>query len=48
MAELLRDLEGSEHAICTGRDNLVTLAVVEAAYRSAREHRAVCLSEITP
>ena len=47
LAELLRDLEGTEPATCTGRDNLVTLAVVEAAYRSAREHRAVCLSEIT-
>jgi predicted dehydrogenase len=48
MAELLRDLEGTEPATCTGRDNLVTLAVVEAAYRSAREHRAVSLSDITP
>jgi len=47
MAELLRDLEGTEPAVCTGRDNLVTLAVVEAAYRSAREHRAVGLAEIT-
>jgi predicted dehydrogenase len=47
MAELLRDLEGTEPATCTGRDNLLTLAVVEAAYRSAREHRAVTLSEIT-
>lgn len=46
MAELLRDLEGTEPASCTGRDNLVTLAVVEAAYRSAHEHRAVSLTEI--
>jgi predicted dehydrogenase len=46
MAELLRDLEGTEPATCTGRDNLVTMAAVEAAYRSAREHRAICLSEI--
>jgi predicted dehydrogenase len=41
LAELLRDLEGTEPAACTGRDHLATLAVVEAAYRSAREHRAV-------
>jgi predicted dehydrogenase len=47
MAELLRDLEGTEPATCTGRDNLVTMAVVEAAYRSAREHRAVEVREIT-
>jgi len=48
LAELLRDLEGTAPATCTGRDNLVTLAVVEAAYRSASEGRAVNLSEITP
>ncbi len=46
LTELLRDLEGAEPATCTGRDNLRTLAVVEAAYRSAREHRAVSLEEI--
>jgi predicted dehydrogenase len=45
LAELLRDLEGTEPAACTGRDHLTTLAVVEAAYRSAREHRAVSLRE---
>lgn len=47
LAELLRDLEGTAPATCTGADNLRTLAVVEAAYRSAREHRAVALGEIT-
>ena len=46
MAELLRDLEGTEQAKCTGRDNLTTLAIVEAAYISAKEHRSVLLSEI--
>jgi hypothetical protein len=30
-----RRLEGTEPTTCTGRDNLVTLAVVKAAYRSA-------------
>lgn len=41
MAELLRDLEGTEPATCTGADNLLTMALVDAAYRSAREHRGV-------
>ena len=47
MAELLRDLEGSAPATSTGADNLLTLALVDAAYLAAREHRAVTVSEIT-
>ena len=47
MAELLRDLEGTAPAVATGDDNLLTLAVVDAAYRSALEHRAVDVTEIT-
>ena len=47
MAELLRDLEGTAPAVATGDDNLLTMAVVDAAYRSAHEHRAVDLDEIT-
>jgi predicted dehydrogenase len=47
MAELLRDLEGTSPATATGEDNLLTMAVVDAAYRSACEHRAVEVSEIT-
>jgi predicted dehydrogenase len=46
MAELLRDLEGTAPATCTGADNLFTMALVDAAYRSAREHRAVDPREI--
>ncbi|MEX0669897.1 MAG: Gfo/Idh/MocA family oxidoreductase [Pirellulales bacterium] len=46
MAELLRDLEGTAPATATGDDNLLTMAVVDAAYRSAREHSAVEVSEI--
>lgn len=46
MAELLRDLEGTAPARATGRDNLMTLALVDAAYRSADEHRAVDPREI--
>jgi predicted dehydrogenase len=46
MAQLLIALEtGTEPAI-SGRDNLKTMALVEAAYRSAAEHRAVTLREI--
>ncbi|MBI1375436.1 MAG: gfo/Idh/MocA family oxidoreductase [Phycisphaera sp.] len=46
MAELLCDLEGSAPAQMTGQDNLKTMALVDAAYKSAREHRAVQLNEI--
>jgi len=46
MAELLRDLEGTASARATGRDNLMTMALVDAAYRSAAEHRAVDPREI--
>jgi predicted dehydrogenase len=47
MAQLLIALEtGAEPAI-SGRDNLRTMALVDAGYRSAAEHRAVALSEIT-
>ena len=46
MAQLLIALEtGGEPAI-GGRDNLKTMALVEAAYQSAGEHRAVEPSEI--
>ena len=47
MAELLRDLEGTAPATATGLDNLLTMALVDAAYLSAREHRAVAVAEIT-
>jgi predicted dehydrogenase len=44
MAQLLIALEtGTEPAI-SGRDNLKTLALVDAGYLSAREHRAIPLS----
>jgi predicted dehydrogenase len=46
MAQLLIAVEdGSEPAI-SGRDNLRTMALVEAGYLSAKEHRAVALWEI--
>lgn len=46
MAQLLCALEGGAEPEIGGRDNLKTMALVDACYRSVREHRAVELSEI--
>ncbi|MEZ6045600.1 MAG: Gfo/Idh/MocA family oxidoreductase [Planctomycetaceae bacterium] len=46
MAELLRAMVTGEKSALNGRDNLATMALVEAAYLSAAEHRAVDLDEI--
>ena len=46
MGELLIALENEEAPAISGRDNLKTMALVDAAYRSAAEHRAVRLDEI--
>jgi hypothetical protein len=46
MAQLLCALEDGQPPELDGRDNLKTMALVEAAYRSAAEHRAVDLQEI--
>jgi predicted dehydrogenase len=46
MAELQVALEEGTEASLSGDDNLHTMALVEACYRSAREHRAVELAEI--
>jgi predicted dehydrogenase len=46
MAELLCALEEGRGRELDGSDNLKTMALVEACYRSAREHRAVELAEI--
>jgi len=46
MGELLAAVrDGSEPPI-SGRDHLRTLALVEAAYRSVEQHRAVDTAEI--
>ena len=47
MAQLLIALETGNPPAIGGRDNLDTMALVEAAYLSAEEHRAVSLDEIT-
>jgi hypothetical protein len=46
MAELLCALEDGRDPPTSGADNLRTMALVDACYLSAREHRAVALEEI--
>ncbi|MEZ6062229.1 MAG: Gfo/Idh/MocA family oxidoreductase [Planctomycetaceae bacterium] len=46
MADLLISLETGGAPMCSGRDNLWTMALVDAAYRSVQEHRAVSPAEI--
>ncbi len=47
MAQLLVALEEDSEPEISGRDNLGTMALVDACYLSAQQHRAVELSEIT-
>jgi predicted dehydrogenase len=46
MAELLTALEEHREPTISGRDNLKTMALVEACYASAREHRAIEIAGI--
>ena len=46
MAQLLCALEENREPEISGRDNLNTMALVDACYLSAKEHRAVELAEI--
>ena len=46
MAELLCALEKGAEPEISGRDNLNTMALVDACYLSAAEHRSVTLEEI--
>ena len=46
MAQLLCAMEDNTEPEISGRDNLKTMALVDACYVSAREHRAVTLDEI--
>jgi predicted dehydrogenase len=45
MGELLRALEQNQEPSISGAKNLITMAMVDACYQSAREHRAVGLME---
>ncbi len=47
MAQLLCALESGDEPEISGRDNLQTMALVDAAYKSAEENRLVRLDEIT-
>ncbi len=47
MSQLLCALEDNTEPEIGGRDNLRTMALVDAAYMSAREHRAVSIDEIS-
>ncbi|HUR44612.1 MAG TPA: Gfo/Idh/MocA family oxidoreductase [Candidatus Saccharimonadales bacterium] len=47
MGQLLIALETGTIPAISGIDNLNTMALVEAAYRSAEEHRAVQVAEVT-
>ncbi|HIA18499.1 MAG TPA: Gfo/Idh/MocA family oxidoreductase [Planctomycetaceae bacterium] len=46
MAQLLVALETETRPLISAADNLMTMALVEACYLSAAEHRAVTISEI--
>jgi predicted dehydrogenase len=46
MASLMQAIQTGGEALTSGEDNLKTLQVVNAAYRSAAEHRAVAPGEI--
>ena len=46
MAQLLIALETGKEPAISGRDNLKTMALVEAAYLSAAEFRSIGLNEI--
>ena len=46
MGELFRAIETGDEPSISGRDNLDTMRLVEAAYRSAEERRTVRLSEV--
>ena len=47
MAQLLCAVEEGLPLEISGEDNLLTMALVDACYQSAREHRAVEITEIT-
>jgi predicted dehydrogenase len=48
MAQLMRAIQEDAEPEISGLTTLGTMALVEAGYRSAREHRAVPLAETMP
>ena len=47
MTDLMNAIAGKTDPQTSGMDNLGTMAVIEAGYRSLREHRSVRISEVT-
>jgi hypothetical protein len=47
MGELMSALTDGREPAISGRDNLNTMALVDACYRSLREHRPVAIREVT-
>jgi predicted dehydrogenase len=48
MGQLMRAIQEDREPEISGRTTLGTMALVEAAYRSAQEGRAVAVAETTP
>ena len=48
MAQLLCALEDGSEPEISGRDNLETIALCQAVYTAAREHRVATVSEFLP
>lgn len=46
MADLMNAISSDTQPVTNGEDNLGTMAIIEAGYRSMREHRPVAISEI--
>ena len=46
MAQLMCAVEDNREPEISGRDNLQTMALVDACYRSAKEHRAIEIAEM--
>ena len=47
MAQLMTALQNDSEPEIGGVDNLKTMALIDACYKSVAEHRGVSLSEIT-
>ena len=48
MGQLMKAVETGSEPEISGRDNLGTMRLIEAAYRSAAEGRAVAIAEVEP
>jgi predicted dehydrogenase len=46
MADLMQAIASGTQPSVSGADNLGTMAIVEAGYRSIQEHRPVAIAEI--